>query len=97
MTLYNDDQFDDEDLVGVPDDDEYLDEEIQRRPGILGTLIILIMILTMLGTLIWPILSYRTRRPIAPTPTRSPFLEARASEHLNAQTLFTAPHNPFLF
>lgn len=67
-----------------PEDDEvYFDdldedfEEEERKLSLTGKLIILLLVLALLGTLMWPLLYQRVHRhPTIPTPTPSILLEA---------------------
>jgi hypothetical protein len=67
-----------------PEDDEvYFDdldedfEEEERKLSLTGKLIILLLVLALLGTLMWPLFYQRVYRPITvPTPTPSILLEA---------------------
>ena len=53
------------------DDDELNQEESQdRRPGFLATIIILLLIISLLATLLWPLLQARVFHPTSPTATR---------------------------
>lgn len=51
-------------------DDELDQEEFrERRPGFLTTLILILLIISLLGTLLWPLLRVRSFRPATPTAT----------------------------
>lgn len=54
------------------------DEDLEKDRGIslITKLVILVLVLALLVTLIWPLLHYRTRQFIPPTPTPSFLLEA---------------------
>ena len=67
-----------------PEDDEVyfddLDEDFEgedRKLSLTGKLIILLLVLALLGTLMWPLFYQRVyRHPTIPTPTPSILLEA---------------------
>ena len=53
------------------------DEPDSQRPTLLTMLILLLLVMTMLATLVWPILqSYTRPSRIPPTPTSTFFREA---------------------
>jgi len=50
--------------------DTYPEEPESGRPGPITVLILLLLIIAMLTTLLWPLVSqYRARRVLPPTPT----------------------------
>jgi UPF0716 family protein affecting phage T7 exclusion len=49
------------------------------KPGLLTTIITLLLLLALLSTQFWPLLTGRTRRPPPPTPTPAFRFEARAA------------------
>jgi len=53
-----------------PEDDEF--EEIDNRPGLVAKLVIVLLVLALLITLVWPLWWGGSRQP--PTPTPSPTL-----------------------
>lgn len=62
------------------------DEIAGHRSGIVTTVIIILLIMALLATLVWPLLRNRSLRPVPPTPTpvllqeasikKTPFLES---------------------
>ena len=74
MSIYPED-----DEVYFDDFDEDLgeEEEEERKLSLTGKLIILLLVLALLGTLMWPLFYQRVyRHPAIPTPTPSILLEA---------------------
>jgi hypothetical protein len=59
----------------MPDDDEVffenVDDDIEEEPrfGLITKLVILLLVLAMLATLVWPLLRIGPRRQPTPTPT----------------------------
>ena len=71
MNIYPED-----DEVFFDDLDEDFEEE-ERKLSLTGKLIILLLVLALLGTLMWPLFYQRVyRHPTIPTPTPSILLEA---------------------
>ncbi len=71
MSIYPDD-----DEVFFDDLDEDFEEE-ERKLSLTGKLIILLLVLALLGTLMWPLFYQRVNRhPTIPTSTPSILLEA---------------------
>ncbi len=54
------------------------EEESGRNPGLVTTAIMLLLVLAMLASLVWPLLRIHTRR--RPTPTPPLLREAQAVE-----------------
>lgn len=62
------------DVRMTPQDQEFEDELKGYRPGLIAVLIIILLVLAMLATLVWPLLQSGDRR--LPTPTPGVFQEA---------------------
>lgn len=73
MSIYPED-----DEVYFDDLDEDFEEEEERKLTLTGKIIILLLVLALLGTLMWPLFYPRVyRNPTTPTtPTPSSLLEA---------------------
>jgi len=69
--------YPEDDEVYFDDLDEDLEEEEERKLTLTGKVIILLLVLALLGTLMWPLFYPRVyRHPTIPTPTPSILLEA---------------------
>jgi len=70
--------YPEDDEVYFDDFDEDLEEEEERKLSLTGKLIILLLVLALLGTLMWPLFYQRVyrRHPAISTPTPSILLEA---------------------
>ena len=71
MSIYPDDEE-----IYVDDAEEDFEEE-ERKLSLTGKLLILLLVLALLGTLMWPLFYQRVyRHPVIPTPTPSILREA---------------------
>ena len=57
------------------EDEEF--EEIDNRPGLVAKLIIVLVVLALLATMLWPFWLGGPRRPPTPTPSPTLWYEAR--------------------
>jgi hypothetical protein len=62
----------------IPLDDEIFidDSKEDRKPGLMTKLVLLLLVLALLSTLVWPLLRIRFRGSPPPTPTPSFLQEA---------------------
>jgi hypothetical protein len=69
--------YPEDDEILFDDSDEDFEEEEERKLSLAGKLIILLLVLALVGTLMWPLFYQRVyRQPAVPTPTPSVLLEA---------------------
>ena len=71
--------FDDKEIFLDDGDDYDLDElEGKSQLGLVAKLVILLLVLALLTTLVWPLFRARPRRYPAPTPTPTPLFVVAA-------------------
>ena len=69
----------------TPEDKEFEDELKGYKPGLIAVLIMILLVLAMLATLVWPLLQSGNRH--APTPTPGVLQEASACLRLKTTSL----------
>jgi hypothetical protein len=69
--------YPEDDEIYFDDLDEDFEEEEERKLSLTGKLLILLLVLALIGTLMWPLFYQRVyRHPTIPTSTPSILLEA---------------------
>ena len=62
-----------------PDDETFSEVSADGRPRLMLVLVTLLLVLSMLATLLWPLLRAGARRQVTPTPTPVYWQQARSA------------------